>query len=398
MNPSIRKRCAIRLAFLLLLCGACASWGQENRSRSFGAGDCGRADPAYIHTANETGGVPMFLQRSEAVKAFQLVRESTRQNVSTVLWASGALDSKGQILEIPVDSATQRITFTFSVDTKGGKLQLKQPSGQSVGEGSVQTEDTELNCGRIVTVAPPAAGIWLAEITGSGTFWLEAEAQSDIYFIRAEFVKVGGRPGHEGLFRIHGQPLAGSPATLRASLTAAQTRTNEFSLVNQCGEMIQKLHMRAVNSDREFLEFTGSVDLPSVPFRVAVTGRDLHDKQYQRFFAPLFHAESVEVSPKLEFDEMPAGSTKQAVFAVRNLGPARTFKVTVTDARGFVTKAEPKDMALGAGQSGLVHVELAVPARTPAGSGDDLVILAASTSGAGTTNSSVVHLSVSGRP
>src|ERR1039457_6578311 len=258
MNPSIRNRFAISGAFWLFLCGVCASLGQENRSRSFGSGDCGRADPAYIHTANETGGVPMFLQRSEAGKAFQLVRESARENVSTVLWASGALGSKGEILEIPVDSATQRITFTFSVDTKGGKLQLKQPSGQLIGEGSAQTEDTELNCGRIVTVAPPAAGIWRAEITGSGTFWLEAEAQSEIYFVSSEFVKVGGRPGHEGLFRIQGQPLAGPPATLQASLSAAQTRTNDFSLVNQRGEMIQKMHMKAENSDREFLEFTGS--------------------------------------------------------------------------------------------------------------------------------------------
>src|SRR5258708_34602366 len=134
MNPSLRKWYAISGAYLLFLSGVCAGWGQENRSRSFGPGDCGRADPAYIHTANETGGVPMFLQRSEAGKSFQLVRESTRENVSTVLWASGTLDSRGQILEIPVDSTTQRITFTFSVDTKGGKLELKQPSGQLIVE------------------------------------------------------------------------------------------------------------------------------------------------------------------------------------------------------------------------------------------------------------------------
>jgi len=52
---------------------------------------CGRADPAYIRTANETGGIPMFLQRSEAGKAFHLVRESTRNNISTVFWATGSL-------------------------------------------------------------------------------------------------------------------------------------------------------------------------------------------------------------------------------------------------------------------------------------------------------------------
>src|ERR1700747_3248836 len=40
-----------------------------NRSRTFGPDACGPADPAYTHNANETGGIPMFLQRSEAAKA-----------------------------------------------------------------------------------------------------------------------------------------------------------------------------------------------------------------------------------------------------------------------------------------------------------------------------------------
>src|SRR5258707_13970735 len=90
-----------------------------NRSRVFGPDACGPADPAYIHTANETGGIPMFLQRSEAAKAFHLVRESTRSNVATVFWATGTLDAKPQIIRVPVDSVTKRITLTFSGDTKG---------------------------------------------------------------------------------------------------------------------------------------------------------------------------------------------------------------------------------------------------------------------------------------
>ncbi len=150
-----------------------------------------------------------------------------------------------------------------------------------------------------------------------------------------------------------------------------------------------------MNSDREFLEFVGSVDLPNVPFRVAVTGRDSNDKQYQRFFSNLFHAESVEVSPKLDFDELPAGSTKQFAFTVRNIGFPRTFKLTVADAHQFVSRVEPKELALGAGESGTVRVDLAIPAGTVPGTGDDLVIVARSSVGPPTSNSSVVHLSVS---
>ena len=102
--------------------------------------------------------MPLFLQRSEAGKTMQLMRESTRENVSTALWASARLAGGGQKFEIPVDSVTERITFTFSVDTKGSRLVLRGPDGQEVGEGSARTEDTELNCGRVITVEKPQPG------------------------------------------------------------------------------------------------------------------------------------------------------------------------------------------------------------------------------------------------
>lgn len=337
----------------------------------------------------------MFLQRSEVAKAFHLVRESTRNNVATVFWGTGILDGKPLTIKIPVDSVTKRITFTFSVDTKGNQLKLTQPSGGAITQGLESTEVTELNCGRILTVSSPEAGEWRAEITGTGRYWMEAQAQSDIYFVGVEFVKQGGRPGHEGLFPIHGQPVAGTPATLQASLSATATKTTEFDLVTEGGQAIQKLQMHAVTSDREFLEFVGSVDLPNVPFRVALIGRDSNDKHYQRFFSNLFHAEGVEVSAKLDFDELSAGSTKQVTFTVRNIGFPRAFKLTVTDAHQFVSKVEPKELALGAGESGTVRVDLAVPAGTSPGVGDDLVIVAQSTAGPPTSNSSVVHFSVS---
>jgi len=366
-----------------------------NRSSPFGPDACGPADPSYIRTANETGGIPMFLQRSEASKTFHLVRESTRDNVATVLWATGTFGSQPRTVKIPVDSVTKRITFTFSVNTKGNALKLTQPSGGAITESTASTEITELNCGRIVTVSLPEAGEWRAEISGTGRYWLRAQAQSDISFVRAEFVKRGGRPGHEGLFRIPGEPVIGTPAILDVSFSGSATETTEFYLVTEEGEAFQKLQMRAVNSDRQFLEFVGNVDLPNVPFRVAVEGNDLNGKPYQRFFSSLFHAESAEVSPQLDFDELSPGSTKQVAFTVRNFAVPRTFRITVTDTRQFLDKVEPKELTLAAGESGTVQVDLTVPAGTAPGVGEDLVFVAASVVGPATSNSSVVHFSVS---
>ena len=292
----------------------------------------------------------MFLQRSEATKASHLVRESTRNNVSTVLWATGTLNGQPKTVRIPVDSVTQRITFTFSVDTKGNALKLTQPSGGTITESTASSEVTELNCGRIVTVSSPEAGEWRAEITGTGRYWLEAQAQSDIFFISAEFVNRGGRPGHEGLFRIQGEPVTGTPAMLEVSLSASAMGTNEFYFVTEEGQTIQKVQMHTVNSGLYSLEFVGTVDLPAQPFRVALKGSDSNGKQYQRFFSNLFHVESVEVSPRLDFDELSPGGTKQVAFTVRNLAVPRTFKITVTDAHQFVGKVEPKELTLGAGR------------------------------------------------
>ncbi len=369
--------------------------GGVNPSHSFGAGQCGPADPAYIRTANETGGVPLFLQRSEAGKAMLLMRESTRENVSTVLWASAKLAGAAQTFEIPVDAVTERITFTFSTDTKGNRLVLRQADGQEVGQGSTRADDTELNCGRIITVAKPQAGEWHAEVSGTGTYWIEAQAQSDIYFIKAEFVKVGGRPGHEGLFKIQGQPVAGEPATLQASLSASNAKTTEFTFVSERGDVLQKIRMKTPDADRQLLEFTGDVALPAVPFRIAVSGRDKKGETYQRFYGPLFHAETVQVIPKLDFDEIAPGETRKAVFAVRNLGPARSFRVTAIDAKRFATSFEPKEFTLGERETGQVQVVLAVPAGTASLLADDLVIVVSSTTGAPTSNSAVVKLSVS---
>ncbi|HXY49829.1 MAG TPA: hypothetical protein VEI01_10295 [Terriglobales bacterium] len=337
----------------------------------------------------------MFLQRSEATKAFHLVRELTGNNVATVLWATGTFEGQPKDLRIPVDSLTKRITFTFSVDTKGNELKLMQPSGGAITEGTAGAEVTELNCGRIITLSSPEAGEWRAEITGPGRYWLRAQAQSDIYLVSADFVKEGGRPGHEGLFRIQGQPLAGSQAVLQVNLSASATETSEFYFVTEEGQPIQELQMHAVNSDRQALEFVGSVDLPTVPFRVAVKGSDLNGKPYQRFFSNLFHAESVEVSPRLDFDELSPGSTKQLAFTVRNVAIARTFRITVTDAHQFVAKVEPKELALGAGESGTVRVDLIVPEGTAPGVGDNVVFVASSVVGPATSNSSIVHFSVS---
>ena len=370
--------------------------GTVNPSHSFSSDQCGPVDPAYIRTANATGGIPLFLQRSEAAKAMQLMRESSRENEATVLWASAKLTDGIQSFKIPVDSGVERATFTLSVDTKGTSLILTNPNGQIIEGRAAGTDDTNLNCGRIITIEKPVAGTWLATVNGSGTYWLETQVKSDIYFIKAEFVEERGRPGHQGLFRIQGQPVADKLATLQISMSAQEARTTNFTFVSERGSPLQQLHLEPASNDREFLGFTGKVILPAAPFRIAVTGRDVNGNDYQRFDAPLFHAESVEVIPKLDFDEVAPGESRVAIFEVRNAGASRHFKVQATDARRFITGVDPQELELAMNETALVRVSLTVGLTATGNTADDLVILAKSTSGETTANSAVVHLLVNG--
>ena len=120
----------------------------------------------------------MFLQPSEAGKATHFMRESSGENHVTLFWGTGRLQGARREFTVPVDSSVQRTTFSLSTDTKGTLMTLLRPSGEAVVPGAAGVEITELNCGRVVTVATPEAGDWRAQVAGSGRFWLEAGSRA----------------------------------------------------------------------------------------------------------------------------------------------------------------------------------------------------------------------------
>jgi hypothetical protein len=377
---------------MILTCSAAAGQQGVNRSRRFGPDACGPVDPNYIRIANETGGQPMFLQPSEAAKAVQFMRESVGVNRVTFLWATGTIDSTPREYKVPIESTVQRATFSLSTDTKGTSMTVLLPSGENVANGT-GIELTELNCGRIVTVDKPQAGDWQVTIRGSGTFWLEARGKSEIFLSTVEFVRPGGRPGHEGLFRIPGQPISGESATLELNISGP-LESVVFELVTQNGELIKPVDMRVESSEGDEREYVGTFDLPVKPFRIAVTGRESGGKRYQRYFHTLFHAETVEVVPQHTADDLKPGETSTVNYTVRNVGPPATFRIVAMDPRRFVTRVEPRTLTLATGASGKISVDLTVPADTQIGVGLDLTVTATSTSDAATTNGASEHLAV----
>src|SRR5690242_6003374 len=367
---------------------------QQRRSHvRYGPGVCGPADPTYIRTAEESGGQPLFLAPDEVAKSFALVSELTRSNHVTLLWARGEL-SEGHDFVLPVDSTVQRLVFSLSFDTPGGTLVAVNPDGKPVDGATPGAKITSLNCGGIVRIAPPAPGKWHVRVGGKGRFWLEASGVSDIFMVDAEFVHLAGRPGHEGYFRISGQPVAGEPAMLRVELSG-KTRNVRFHLVSPEATSLQAVTMKAESSGSDEGEYLGELRLPATPFRLAVTGEDESGHTFERVFSPLFHAETVEVTPlDLGLDGVPAGKTLPIRFKIRNAGAAREFRILAVDTKSFLVDHEPQVLSLGGGESREVPVELKIPAGTPAYTRDTVIVTATSTSAPATTNSAVVEFDV----
>jgi hypothetical protein len=366
---------------------------QQNRSHHFGPGECGPVDPTYIHLANETGGQPFFLNPSEVAKSFHFVRESSAGRDETLLWATGAFAPDGsQEFNVPLDSTVRRATFSITVDTSGSDFTLTDPAGAVIAAADSRTEITVLNCGRIITVDAPAPGTWHLRASGVGRFWMTTHAHTELAFGSVEFVRPGGRPGHEGLFRIHGQPLAGAPAMLRASLAREHVQSAAIDLVSMHGDPISGLKPDTTFDGDELVS---TIDLPSQPFRARVTGVDAAGKPYQRVFHTLFHAESVEVTPPTPaLDDMTPGSSTPVPFTVRNIGPRATFRIFAVDGRRFVKRFEPSMLTLEPGAAATVNVWLNVPADAAPGTGTDITVTATGDSNPPTTNSASLHVAV----
>jgi hypothetical protein len=387
----------VGLSAIALFCTAASAFAQRQPSppgTSRSSESCGRADPSYLRVANETGGQPLFFKPSEVGRSSQFMRDLSGSNHELLLWATETLDRSPRAFTVPVDSTIQKLTLTLSVNREGSALTIVRPSGAAVHAGDRDVEITELACAQVVTVTAPQPGDWRADLRGPGTFWFQAGAKTALFLTGVEFVKAGGRPGHEGLFRINGQPLLGSPATIEATLTGP-IRTAEFRLVTLSGETIAPIAMTAAASSADEHGYVGSFNLPPGPFRLAVTGADSTGRLYQRVFHTLFHGETVGISPADGTpDSLPAGATTAVTFEVRNEGQSATFQIVVVDSRQFVRNVNPREFTLQAGSSGLVTVELAVPPDAPAATGSTVTITASSISGPPTTNGVVRHFDV----
>jgi hypothetical protein len=335
-----------------------AAADQAGAGRAFGPGRCGPLDASYVRAANTTGGQVFPLGPAEVGAAAPLTTASF--NAETVLWATAPLTSSGEAIAVPVDGVTSRVAFVFSTDGSIADITFTDPRGTLVTVGT-GVDVFSFGCVRGVAVERPAAGEWTVRAAGAGTYWFVVHARSDLGLDAAAFVQVAGRPAHEGLFTIPGQPVAGRPATLRARVTREDVADATFDLVSLSGAGLQSIELSPVTASPAEEEYVGEIaNLPSIPFRVRVSGRDRTGALYQRVSRPAFHAATVEVVAPPTVT-LARGQRTPVTVSVRSVGPpARLQIVAVLNAT--VLRVEPATLQLSANESRDVTVWADVPA------------------------------------
>lgn len=341
----------------------------------YGPGVCGPVDPFYIKAATMTGGQPFFLSPAEISKSRHIMSASSASEL--MLWAAGEGTSR---YVVQIDPSVTRTSFSATFDHTGGALSVVAPDGITIQPGE-KVQDSVLACGRVVTIDSPAAGAWQVAVAPTGRFWLRAHGKTELSIVSTEFVAPGGRPGHEGLFKIPGMPVAGRPAMLRVSLSSAPKRP-VFQLASIDAQILEAITLEAESDD----EFIGPVTLPDRPFRVLVSGVDDAGTPFQRMFPTLFTGETIEVVPSTRVDTVTAGDVAAISFTVRNVGPTAHLRFTATGAAAKLLPVEPATAELGSGSEIIVTVRVATSPDSAVGSDASVLLTAAADAPSESTN------------
>ena len=364
-------------------------------------GSCSPIDPAYLATAQGTGGQVFFLNRFfETGSLFDLVAAEVGAPQVTIAHQSGILALGIQQIPFPVDSAVSTFTVSATVDSLSS-VTLSRPDGSIVAAGDPDVSITPLSVGAIFVIHTSQTGSWVLEVQGGGSYSADMKAkatrelQDQLPNLHDfNFVTLTGRVGHEGYFPIQGQPVMSDPQTVVADLSGPVNNVS-FSFISDSGNPLQALTLAQGDPNATPDEFVGSATLPSERFQVLATGLDGMGAPFQRTFSLPFHAQNVKVTPLTFLDGLPQGQTVQLNFQVTNAGTAPdSFNIAAQDSSRFIFSLSPSLVTLNPGASTTVTASLSVPTFVALGNTDSITVLATSTGDPNSSNSATQKLNV----
>jgi hypothetical protein len=325
---------------------------------------------------------------------YTLRRSSTparpRETVVRLASISDTSTGAARSYAVWVDSTLSEVTFAAF---GASRFALQRPDGTAVAANDpMVTALRAPDGGELWTIAHPARGRWTAIATG--TFTLLAEGRSTLDLRSFDFVALGGREGHEGLFPLPGHPLAAQPASAMAVLSEAVSSL-QIELRRVDGRVLATLALPITQPSAPHRFFATDLELPDESFLAYATGTNAAGERFERLRGALYERPSVRVEAPPSRQIAPGVPTSTA-FAVTNFGRADTFAFTALDDAGWIALVSPPSAFLGANQTVTVTVQMQPPAGTADGASDRVVLSARGASGA--NFASAVHTAMQPLP
>jgi von Willebrand factor A domain-containing protein 7 len=353
-------------------------------------GSCSPYDPAYFDTASRTGGQVFILNTSsEASKVTQLASQLAKTNVVDILSVAGTMGAAPVEYTFPVDSKTQRITVSVSLETKN-TIDVIRPNGTPVSTSDPDVTVISLTSALVYSINTPSVGVWKVKFSGSGRYSANVTGESPLTFDSFDFVAVGGREGHTGYYPITGTPVIGKTQTVQAKFSGSP-KTVKFELRTRQGTLINPFELTSDLPNNS--EFSGDITLPLQSFVVYTVGTDSTGAVFQRVIGSQITTQPISIVPPSAVD-LGRGQSTTYTFQVRNEGATDTFSFSAKDDNSYVTTVTPTNVQIETGKSSNVQVVLRPPLSTVVGSLDILTFRAQSTTLSEVSNSAVIQSKV----
>ena len=256
--------------------------GQRSQPARTDPGGLLRVDPTYFELSAQTGGDFYFWAPGEFARAGVQIP----LHGEDVLLAYGKLDASRRSFEIPVESGVRTLTI-FAGAQRKDRAVLVRPGGALVADGPAGVKLQTFSHMLIATIQSPVAGTWRIDFEGAGLFSVSAGVDSTAadspQLLDFDFVEMGGRPAHEGLFPIRRDVKKGESLLCQLEI-AGTSNPVQVNFVSGDNKPIGTVPLDTEPGDTR--HYLGRCVAPSVPFRVVVTGRDQMGQVFRRTTSP----------------------------------------------------------------------------------------------------------------
>jgi hypothetical protein len=299
--------------------------------------------------------------------------------------SGSATSAQPALLSFPIDRTVQTVQVHVR-HAPSSAVTLLGPSGKRIVNGMKGVRITQRPAEDIYIVWQPDPGNWELRIEGTGDFSVTAIVTSPVRIFDFNFVRLReSSHGGYSYFPIEGQPVIGlgEPEASGEAALVGEIASAHFALESERGEVLAPLSLKQ-NAPGSRDNYYGLVPLPSVPFRVVVSGnvavgkgQDTRGIAYRRVFPTLYRARTlgIEVVGNKRVRAAP-GQRLSLEYCVRNRGPAGKFEFAARDELGFVKGVTPESVEIPQDGTAIVRVNIAL---SPSAEEDDLdeVMLAA---------------------